>query len=286
MDSRTSALTNNSLGGADTDTHLFVLGPIKDRQATVTPTYSGSRRWIDCQVGYPGLIANFFKAYDSINKPWTLYMHILLIFKNITTTNTMAAPITYSFYGTTIPVLKNLASSAISILTTAKNERANDVAGKLPSEEEILNSNLGDMLPFRLQPILLAKFSVVALEQHQLNGTTAFPALSPAFTSLDDVIDFFKTLRAAYDAIEEKAYNDSAEKSASVPFANMDLTLHMSGLADYFHSFVVPNSYFHLNVMYMVLRSKGFKLGKDAYIEPWMSEQQYKDWEPLRAVKK
>lgn len=201
----------------------------------------------------------------------------------------MADPVTYSFYGTTIPVLKNIASTAISILTAAKTERANDVDGNLPTEEEILDSNLGNMFPFRLQPTLLAKFSVVALEEHKLNGATAFPELNPAgFKSFDDVIAFFEKLRAAYTAIDEKAYNDSAEKSASVHFANVDLTLRMSGMADYFHGFVIPNSYFHLNAMYMVLRSKGFKLGKEVYIASWMSEQQHKDWEPLRnmAVKK
>ncbi|RZK28953.1 MAG: DUF1993 family protein, partial [Hymenobacter sp.] len=53
-------------------------------------------------------------------------------------------------------------------------------------------------------------------------------------------------------------------------------------LADYIHTFAVPNSYFHLNAMYMLLRSKGFKLGKGVYVGSFMSAQQQSDWAPLR----
>jgi len=196
----------------------------------------------------------------------------------------MSDPTTYSFYGTTVPVLKNLASTAINILTAAKAELSNAADGTLPTEQELLDSRLGDMLPLRFQPILLAKFPTVALEEHKLNGASPFPKLSPAFTSFDDIITFLEMLRTAYNAIDEKAYNESAEKGASVHFETANVTLQMSGMADYFHGFVIPNSYFHLNAMYMLLRSKGFKLGKEVYIGAWMSEQQHKDWAPLRAT--
>jgi hypothetical protein len=191
----------------------------------------------------------------------------------------MSDPVTYSFYGTTIPVLRNLATTAISILTAAKNERS--INDALPSDQEVLDSQFNDMLPLRMQPILLAKFSVAALQHLQLQGSTPVPALDPGFSSLDDVIEFFKKTQAVYDAVDEKTYNESAEKSVDIEVVGK--TLHMTGLADYIHTFVIPNGYFHLNAMYMLLRSKGFKLGKMHYVGCWMSEQQKKDWAPLRA---
>lgn len=194
----------------------------------------------------------------------------------------MGDPVKYSFYGTTIPVLRKQAESAISILTAAKDELSKDDKGALPSEEQILNAQIGDMLPFRVQPILLAKFSVVALQHLHLQGSTTVPAFDPSFASLDAVISFFKQVQAVYDAVDESVYNECAEKSVDIPFEQSQKTLHMTGLADFVHGFVIPNAYFHLNAMYMLLRLKGFKLGKRTYIGSYMSEQQKKDWAPLQ----
>lgn len=184
----------------------------------------------------------------------------------------------YSFYDTTIPVMRNISKSAIGFLTKAKEELSN---GNTTSEKDILDAQFGDMLPFRMQPIILAKFQVVALENFKVLGSAKAPAMDPStFSSLDDVINFFKQLVAAFDAVDEKAWNESATKSLDVPIASKTLT--MSTLAGYINDFVVPNSYFHLNAMYMLLRSKGFSLGKASYIGGFMTEQTQKDWAPLR----
>jgi hypothetical protein len=116
----------------------------------------------------------------------------------------------------------------------------------------------------------------------ELNNSTPVPTFNPDFSSFDDVIKFFQQAVAVYDAIDPKAYNESAEKSVEVSFENAGKTLVMKGLADYVHGFVVPNAYFHLNAMYMILRSQGFTLGKVIYIGCFMSEQQQKDWAPLK----
>lgn len=192
----------------------------------------------------------------------------------------MSDPVTYSFHGITVPTLRNTATSAISILTAAKNEAAAAPEGTFPSEAELLDTQFGTMLPLRMQPILLAKFQVAALEYLKLNGSTPVPAMNPGFSSFDDVISFFEGLQAVFDAIDEEEYNNSARKGVEIEVAGKKL--QMTGLADYFHTFVVPNSYFHLNAIYMLLRSKGFALGKGVYVASWMSEQQKKDWAPLK----
>jgi hypothetical protein len=190
----------------------------------------------------------------------------------------MSDPVTYNFYGTTVPVLLNIHTSAISTLRSAKDEQSK---GGLPTDQEILDSTFGDMLPFRMQPVLLAKFSVAALDDLKLFKGEV-PAFRSDFKTLDEVIEFFEGVKKALQSVDEKEYNDAAEKSCDISLGPGKPTLHMTGLADYFHSFAVPNSYFHLNAMYSLLRSAGFKLGKGVYIGPFMSEQQQKDWAPLR----
>lgn len=190
----------------------------------------------------------------------------------------MSDPTTYTFYGTTIPVLRNINNSAISILTTAQTELA---AGLQVTEQELLDTSVADMLPLRMQPILLAKFQTAPISTLSLS-TAPIPALDPSFTSLSAVIDFFKAMNAVLDAIDEKAWNEAAEKGFELHMESVGKTLNISGLADYWHGFVVPNSYFHLNAMYMLLRGKGCKLGKSCYVGTWMSETLRGDFKPLR----
>ncbi|RMZ70096.1 3-oxoacyl-acyl-carrier- synthase [Pyrenophora seminiperda CCB06] len=183
-----------------------------------------------------------------------------------------------SSYKTVIPTFRGIASSAISFLTAAKEEQSKN--DKLPSGEEMLNSQMGDMLPFRMQPIILAKFQLGPMMNSKPSATS--PSLDPAaLKSFDDVINFFKQLLAVIDAVDEKAWNENAQNGLDVEIGPK--TLHMTAIDDFAHSFVIPNSYFHLNAMYMLLRMKGFALGKITYVGPFMSEQMRKDWAPLRS---
>ncbi|EOA86212.1 hypothetical protein ACJQWK_11753 [Exserohilum turcicum] len=186
----------------------------------------------------------------------------------------------YSFYDVTVPVLRNISKSAISFLTAAKEEISKN--SSLPSEQELLDAKIGDMLPFRMQPILVASFPVGAINALQLNGSATTPALDPAsFSSLDDIINFFKQMLTVYDAIDAKTYNESAEKSFQVSVGPK--TLNASSLTSFIGDFVIPNSFFHLNAMYMLLRGKGFNLGKPSYIGAFMGETSQKDWAAMRA---
>jgi hypothetical protein len=195
----------------------------------------------------------------------------------------MSDPVTYSFYGTTIPVLRNIFVSVTSILSAAKAERAKAADGKsLPSDQEILASKFGDMLPFSYQPGLMTKFSIQALTYLNLTNTEV-PAIQYEFSSLDEIIEYYQKLIAVLDSLDEKTFNESALKPVDMPIEAKGIVLHMSALADYFHSFVIPHSYFHLNSIYMLLRSAGFTLGKGVYIGTFMSETQQKDWAPIRA---
>ncbi|KAL1795624.1 hypothetical protein ACET3X_005848 [Alternaria dauci] len=184
---------------------------------------------------------------------------------------------TYSFYQTTIPQLRGMAKSAVTFLTAAKDEQSKN--SSLPSDVDILNAQIGDMASMRAQPILLGRFCLEGINNHKLSSASS-PKMDPSsFSSIDDVINFFRQLIAVYDAIDEKAFNESAEKSFDVSIAGKSLKI--TSMADFYNSFVIPNSYFHLNAMYMLLRGKGFTLGKGTYVRAFFSEQTRKDLAPL-----
>jgi hypothetical protein len=196
----------------------------------------------------------------------------------------MSDPVTYSFYGTTVPVLRNIFTSVTTILKSAKDERAKAAEGKtLPADQEILGSKFGEMLPFAIQPALMTKFSIQAFTFLNLPKTEV-PAIRYDFASLDEIIEYYEKLVAVLDSIDEKTYNESATKPVDMLIENKNVTLHMKSFADYMHSFVIPHSYFHLNSIYMLLRSTGFSLGKGVYIGPFMSATQKEDWSPLTKI--
>jgi hypothetical protein len=144
---------------------------------------------------------------------------------------------TYSFYQTTIPQLRGVAKSVITFLTAAKDEQSKN--SSLPSDADLLNAQLGDMLPLRMQPIFVAKFQLEGITQHKLSSASP-PNLDPSsFSSIDDVINFFKQLVAVYDAVDEKAFNESAEKSLEVSVAGK--SLKMTTTANFYNSFAIPN---------------------------------------------
>ena len=43
---------------------------------------------------------------------------------------------------------------------------------------------------------------------------------------------------------------------------------------DYVHGYPIPTAYFHLNMLYAILRSRGVPLGKTDYMEPFMKSFQ------------
>jgi hypothetical protein len=196
----------------------------------------------------------------------------------------MSDPVTYSFYGTTVPVLRKIFTSVTTVLRSAKDERSKAAEGKtLPADQEILAAKFGEMLPFVIQPALMTKFSIQAFTFLNLPKTEV-PAIRYDFASLDEIIEYYEKLVAVLDSIDEKTYNESATKPVDMLIENKNLTLHMKGFADYMHSFVIPHSYFHLNSIYMLLRSTGFSLGKGVYIGPFMSATQKEDWSPLTKI--
>lgn len=144
-----------------------------------------------------------------------------------------------SFYQATVPTFKGIANSAVSFLTAAKEEQSKN--SSLPSGQELLNAQLGDMLPLRMQPILVSKFPLDGLTTLKIAGSAPLPNLDPSsFQSIDDVINFFKQFAAVFDAVDEKTYNESAEKSLDVTVAGKTMT--MTSLAEYYNSFAIPNS--------------------------------------------
>ncbi|KAK7181230.1 hypothetical protein DPSP01_003317 [Paraphaeosphaeria sporulosa] len=182
-----------------------------------------------------------------------------------------------SFYDTTIPQLRKINDAAINILTTAQTEISNGLA---VTESEMLDASFSDMLPFRMQPILLGKFECAPLTKLNLSSAD-LPSMDPSsFTSFSSIIDFFKALNAVLDSVSQDAWNDAADKGFEIQMGAK--TLNITALKDFTEGFMVPHCWFHLNAIYMLLRSKGFKLGKGVFVGAWVSETLKKDFAPLR----
>lgn len=208
-----------------------------------------------------------------------------LFFVSTTTHNTLSQnppTIDYSktmasFYDTTIPQLRKINLAAINVLTAAQTEISN---GLPITDAEVLDASLGDMLPFRMQPILLAKFETAPMTKLNLSSATV-PNLDPAsFTSFGSIIDFFTALNAVLDSVSQEAWNSAADDAFELVIGGK--TLKITQLQDYTEGFMVPHCWFHLNAMYMLLRSKGFSLGKAVFVAAWASETLKKDFAPLK----
>lgn len=181
-----------------------------------------------------------------------------------------------TFYDITVPQLRKINEAAFNILTTAQSEIAN---GLSVTEAEVLDAHFGDMYPLRMQPILLAKFQSAPFSQLGLSSVEA-PALNPGFASLSAVADFFKALNSVLDSISKDSWDAAAEKGFDVEVGGKNL--HFAKLQEFYEGFAVPHCWFHLNAIYMLLRSKGFKLGKGVYVGAWANETIKNGFAPLR----
>ncbi|KAF9741376.1 hypothetical protein PMIN04_004180 [Paraphaeosphaeria minitans] len=182
-----------------------------------------------------------------------------------------------SFYDTTIPQLRKINDAAINILTVAQTEIANGLA---ITESEMLDASFSKMLPFRMQPTLLATFEMAPITKLNLSSADIPRIDSASFTSFDSVIELHKALNAVLDSVSRDAWNEAADKGFAVGMGGK--TLNVTALKDYVEGFMVPHCWFHLNAMYMLLRSKGFMLGKGVFVGAWMSETLKNDFAAMR----
>lgn len=173
-----------------------------------------------------------------------------------------------SLYSISIPVLLNILETTKHVL--AKGASHAEAAGT--SVAEHLGARLyPDMLPLRAQVYVICATARKAVER--LTGT-APPGTLPDHTKEFDLAELQALLADTEKVLRgvEPATVDGREQ-VRVPCAFGPASYEATAV-DYVHGYPIPTAYFHLNMLYAILRSRGVPLGKTDYMEPFMKSFQ------------
>ena len=157
----------------------------------------------------------------------------------------------YDIYDASIPPLVHMLGGLITILSKGEAHGGID-----PSEARLAP----DMLPLKNQIYIAtdgakgcgARLAGVDIPKYEDTETT-FAELKARVAK---TIAFLKGL-------DRKAFAGAESKEIVLKFPNV--TLEYNG-ATYVGNFVLPNTYFHINTAYGILRKKGVALGKGDYL--------------------
>lgn len=163
-----------------------------------------------------------------------------------------------SLYDVSIPVLTNILKTASSVLAKGEDwAKQNNFATSDLLELRVYH----DMFPLKYQALIMVNVTKRTLER--LTGV-AHPTT--------DGFDSFKTLEELYAVIDETLGQASAvgkreadergDVQVSCEFFSEEYT---ASLVDYVHGYTIPTVYFHLGILYAILRGKGIPLGKWDY---------------------
>lgn len=96
----------------------------------------------------------------------------------------------------------------------------------------------------------------------RLSGTT-LPVFEDVETTLPELKQRIARTREFVESIAEASYAGAEERDIVIPTRAAEL--RFKGL-DYLLSFALPNFYFHVSAVYMILRHNGVELGKRDFL--------------------
>lgn len=167
-----------------------------------------------------------------------------------------------SVYDLSVPVLTNILKTTKLLL---KKGEVYAKEKQIPTADLLATRIYDDMLPLTMQVIIIAGASNRAIER--LTGT------APA-----EVQGREKTLEELYDIIDDTLKNlAGVSKDAVNAKAGNEVPCQVSGktltaeISAYIQGYTLPTVYFHLNIAYAILRSKGVPLGKNDYLTEFIS---------------
>ncbi|KAJ5808277.1 hypothetical protein N7474_009546 [Penicillium riverlandense] len=140
-------------------------------------------------------------------------------------------------------------------------------AEESPNADSLLAARLyDDMKPFTFQvyvATLMAERTAARLAGRE---TTVFEDNLASYAEMHQRID--KVLKSL-TAVDKDNYNKHADqvKPTQLP---LGVEVDLSGAA-YAHGMTVPNIFFHLNMVYAILRKEGVPLGKRDYLMPFLT---------------
>ncbi|KAK7741999.1 hypothetical protein SLS53_004583 [Cytospora paraplurivora] len=166
------------------------------------------------------------------------------------------APKMTSLYDASIPVLINILKTTSSILAKGEDwAKQNGFATSDLLELRVYH----DMFPLKVQVLIIINVTKKTLER--LTGV-AHPTIDDFDKTLEELYAFIdKTLEEAA-AVGMRESNERGDVQVSCEFFSKEYT---SSLVNYVHGYAIPTVYFHLSILYAILRGKGVPLGKWDY---------------------
>ncbi|EMR62971.1 hypothetical protein UCREL1_10084 [Eutypa lata UCREL1] len=171
-----------------------------------------------------------------------------------------------SLYSISIPVILNVLTVTSDILKKA-NEHASEKGEQI---SEYLQMRIyEDMLPLQVQVYIICSTSRKAVER--LTGTAPAGSLGDVKQerTLEELLAMVADTAKVVEGVTPESI-DGREKTR-VPCA-LGKYSYEADLVDYIQGYPIPTVYFHLNMIYALLRGKGVPLGKMDYITPFMKK--------------
>jgi len=162
-----------------------------------------------------------------------------------------------SLYDISIPVLTNIVKTTQSVLQKGEAwAKENNVK----TTDLMARKIYDDMFPLTIQVIIVANVTKKTIER--LTGTPH-----------PDIEDFNKTLEELYAIIDQTLKELAAVKREDVVDGRESVQVscmffekeYKATALEYVHGYAIPTVYFHLSIVYAILRGQGVPLGKWDY---------------------
>lgn len=152
-------------------------------------------------------------------------------------------------------------SRNLTVVDTLLDQAAASAAARNFDVDVLLNARLApDMLSLIRQVQLLS--DTAKGMAGRLSGT-ALPVFEDVETTLPELKQRIARTREFVDSIAEASFAGAEEREIVIP--TRAAALNFKGL-DYLLSFALPNFYFHVSAVYMILRHNGVELGKRDFL--------------------
>ncbi|KAI0123542.1 hypothetical protein BJ170DRAFT_87041 [Xylariales sp. AK1849] len=166
-----------------------------------------------------------------------------------------------SLYDISIPVLTTVLKTTLVVLK--KGEEYTKEKGL--STADLVNLRISeDMLPLRFQVFIIAAITTKAIGRMTSNSLPELENREYTLEELYAILD--KTLEQLAGVSEESL---AGREGVEVLCQTGKKTWKPSAV-EYIHGYTIPNVFFHLTILYALLRKQGVPLGKADYLGVFM----------------
>jgi hypothetical protein len=162
---------------------------------------------------------------------------------------------------TVATLVKTTVRRNLQMLDTVLDKAAAHAAAKSFDVGVLLGSRLApDMFPLTRQ-IQLASDMAKGMAA-RLSGQKP-PSFEDVETTLDELKQRLARTRAFVESIDDAAFDGAEQREVRVPTRAEELVFNGQ---DYLVGFALPNFYFHVTAVYLILRHNGVELGKRDFL--------------------